>query len=581
MTPRRSAGLPALFALITAALWPVGPIHGLAAQQPASDTRVEFPPTNRPDVRGTHGAVSADHPLAAQAGLTVLRAGGNAVDAALAMATVLAVVRPHMNGVGGDLFALFYEAETGRVTALNASGPAGALAEPAFFRARGHTEVPETGALSVSVPGAVGGWMAAHDRYGTMPLRELMKYGIDYARNGFPVTTRLASDIEAGAATLNEPARALYLPDGAAPTPGSLLRNPALAVTLERIVDEGAAGFYEGSVAEHIGAFIESEGGYLRASDLAAYEPEWTEPLKGEYLGHTLHVMPPNSQGATQLALLEMCKAFDLGALGHNSADYLHTLIELKKLAFADRDRWISDPRFSEVPLDALLDPAYLARRATLVDPSRAATDVNPGVGDGGGVASPGEGLDDSGDTVFLTVVDAQGNAVSWIQSLFHTFGSGLLEPETGVVLQNRGALFTLDPEHPNVIAPGKRPYHTLTPTLALRGGQLAFTLGTPGGDGQTQTLLQIIQNLLVFGMTPQEAIEAPRFRSNAGVEVSLEDRVPAGVRHQLEQRGHDIEVIHGWTAVFGGAQMIRVDPAAGTLTAAADPRREAYALAY
>jgi gamma-glutamyltranspeptidase/glutathione hydrolase len=579
--PRLARVVALLAAAVILPLSACSPEASMAVEDTADASVPVFPPTNRPDVRGTRGAVSAGHPLAAQAGLSALRAGGNAVDAALAMASVLAVVRPHMNGVGGDMFGLFYEAETGHVTGLNASGPAGALAEPSFFEAFGDTIVPEVGPRSVSVPGAVGGWIAAHDRYGSMPRSVLMSDAIEYARNGFPVSTRLASDIAAGASTLNDPARALYTPGGAPPPVGSLLRNPALAATLERIAAEGARGFYEGPVAEHIAALLEAEGGYLRAPDLAGYEPEWIEPLAGDYLGHTFFVIPPNSQGMAQIAIMEMAKQFNYNGLGHNTSDYFHTLIELKKLAFADRNRWVSDPRFSEIPVDQLLDPAYLAQRSGLVDPARAQADVGPGVGGPERVASAAEGLDDSGDTVFLTAVDADGNAVSWIQSLFHSFGSGLLEPESGVMLHNRGALFNLDATHPNVVAPGKRPYHTLTPTLALRSGDLALTLGTPGGDGQIQSLLQIVNNLLVFGMTPQEAIEAPRFRSYSGLEVAVEDRVGPGVRADLTARGHELEVIQGWTAGCGGAQMIVVDPESGARTVASDPRREAYGLAY
>jgi gamma-glutamyltranspeptidase/glutathione hydrolase len=290
-----------------------------------------------------------------------------------------------------------------------------------------------------------------------------------------------------------------------------------------------------------------------------------------------------------QLQLLEMAKTHRLGDLGPTDANYLHTLIELKKLAFADRNRWVADPEFVEIPLDRLLDGEYLAARASMVNPETAAPQVSSGVEGvsdvldgnvGKSGLAPGE-LDDSGDTVYLTAVDQWGNGVSWIQSLFQSFGSGILEPETGVVLQNRGALFSMDESHSNIVASGKRPYHTLTPLMALRGTDLAFTLGTPGGDGQAQSLIQIINDFLLFGMTPQEAIEAPRFRSYPGLEVSVEARVPADARTELERRGHALTVISGWTATFGGAQMILVEPGTGTLVVGSDPRREAYGLAY
>ncbi|MCY4573534.1 MAG: gamma-glutamyltransferase [Gemmatimonadetes bacterium] len=538
----------------------------------AGSTGAVFPPTNRPDVRGVSGAVSAGHPLAAAAGHEVLRRGGNAMDAAIAMAGVLAVVRPHMNGVGGDAFALYYEAATGQVHALNGSGRAGALATPDLFAERGIEQVPGNGPLSVSVPGAVAAWVDALDRFGTMPRGELLAPAIGYARDGFPVSTRLASDIVSSSGALNDHARALYLPGGDPPPPGSLLRNPALAATLETIARDGKAGFYQGTVADRLTAFIEAEGGYLRAPDLAAHTTTWVEPLRGGYEGYTMLVLPPNTQGIAQLQLFEMARAFDLKAMGPGSTAYLHALIEMKKLAFADRDQWAADPDFTDIPLDDLLDPVYLARRAALVDPNAAAEEREPGVQ---------AQTDDSGDTVYLTAVDQWGNAVSWIQSLFAGFGSGLLEPETGVVLHNRGALFNLESGHPNIIAPGKRPYHTLTPMMALAAdGTFAFTLGTPGGDSQPQSLLQIVNNLVHFGMTPQAAIEAPRFRSYNGLRVAFEDRFPASVLDELMKLGHEVDVVHGWTATFGGAQMILRDRD-GTLTAASDPRREAYAIAW
>ncbi len=540
---------------------------------------VHFPATNRPDVRGITGAVSAGHPLAAAAGHDVLRRGGNAMDAAIAMAGVLAVVRPHMNGVGGDAFALYYEAESGRVHAMNGSGRAGDLATPALFAGRELNEVPGNGPLSVTVPGAVAAWVDAADRFGTLPVDELLAPAIGYARGGFPVSTRLASDIRAQSGALNDHARALYMPNGEPPPVGRLLLNPALASTLELIARSGKDGFYRGRVAERLATFIEAEGGYVRAADLAAHATTWVEPLRGDFEGYTMLVLPPNTQGIAQLQLFEMARSFDVGAMGHNSAAYLHTLIELKKLAFADRDQWAADPEFTDIPLGDLLDGGYLARRAGMVDPDRAAEQRAPGVVPATLVA--GRSRDDSGDTVYLTAVDQWGNAVSWIQSLFAGFGSGLLEPETGVVLHNRGALFNLEAGHPNVIAPGKRPYHTLTPMMAVHGdGSFAFTLGTPGGDSQPQSLLQIVNNLVQFGMTPQAAIEAPRFRSYGGLRVAFEDRVAASVLGHLGELGHEVEVVHGWTATFGGAQMI-VRDRDGTLTAASDPRREAYAIAY
>ena len=570
------AGLLALTLLVGCA-----PETGSDRDSEMTMTTTTYAPQNRPDVRGTHGAVSAGHPLAAQAGLRVLQDGGNATDAIIAMAGVLAVVRPHMNGVGGDAFAIFYEGATGDVISLNASGRSGALASPDFFAQAGVDRIPQSGALSVSVPGAVAGWVDAHARFGSEDFGHLLSWGIDYAANGFPVSTRLAMDFEAQGGNLNGPGRALYLPGGAPPPVGSLLKNEELGATLERIAREGKTGFYRGPIAERLAAFVEAEGGHLRAEDFAAHESTWHEPLSGTYLDHTFLVLPPNTQGVAQLSLMEMAKAHPIESLGHNSTEYLHTLIELKKLAFADRDRWVADPEHTEVPVERLLDPDYLRARAALVDAGQAAEDVEPGFGDEVLSTEQDADMDDAGDTVDLVAVDRWGNAVSWIQSNFAGFGSGLLDPETGVLLHNRGALYTLADGHPNQVAPRKRPYHTLTPMMALRDGRFAFAIGTPGGDSQTQSLLQIVHNMLLFDMTPQQAIEAPRFRSSGGLSVAIEDRVSGDVLRGLAGLGHELRVVEGWTATFGGAQMIVFDPGRGALTAAADPRREAYALAY
>ena len=553
--------------------------------EPAEDSSLEhqgmqFPSVNRPDVRGVQGALVSGHPLATAAGYEVLRTGGNAIDAAVTMAGVLAVVRPHMNGVGGDAFGIFYDGDTGEVIGMNGSGRAGALATPEFFDLAGQEEVPSSGPLSVSVPGAVAAWDDALSRFGTISLSEALTPAIKYAREGFPVSTRLASDIAGASQNLNEPASELYLPVSSSDDIGSLLINPALAKTLETIATNGKEGFYRGAIADQIADFLEDQGGYLRSNDFRDHETTWVSPLEGKYLDHRVLVLPPNTQGIAQLQMMEMAKSYDLMGMGHNSKDYLHTLIELKKLAFADRDQWVTDPTFEDIPIAEMLAPDYLRIRATSIGPV-AAENVLAGIAPKSTSGDSPADVDDTGDTVYLAVVDQWGNAVSWIQSLFGSFGSGLLEPETGVVLQNRGALFTLDQSHPNVVAPGKRPYHTLTPTMGLNlDGSFSFALGTPGGDSQVQSLLQILNNIFMFQMTPQEAIEAPRFRSYQGLRVAFEDRFPGHILQGLAGQGHLPNVVNGWTATFGGAQMILLEKS-GTLTAAADPRREAYALAY
>ena len=540
----------------------------------------EFPATNRPDVMGLEAAVSSDHPLASAAGIDVLRRGGNAIDAAVTMAGVLAVVRPHMNGVGGDAFALIHRAGTPAVAALNGSGRAGALASPEFFAAAGEDEIPSRGGLSVTVPGAVGAWVEALERYGTITLAEALAPAIRYAEEGFPVTQRLHDDIAGSAEVLNEAARAIYLVDGAAPAPGTLLKNAALAATLRTIADEGAAALYGGSVGQRLAAFVEAEGGHLRAGDFAAHTTTWTEPLSTEYMGLRVYAMPPNTQGVTMLGQLRMAAAMaDLAEQAHNAPEYLQRMVEIKRLAFADRDRWVADPEFVDVPVQRLLDPAYAAERVATIEPGRAADSVASGIGPT--VTEPHTDAPDDGDTVYLTAVDGQGNAVSWIQSLFSSFGSGLMEPETGIMLHNRGALYTLDAEHPQVVAPNKRPFHTLTPHMAFEGERLALTFGTPGGDGQTQTLLQVLNNMYLFGMSPQAAIEAPRYRSEEGTLVLLEDRIPAETQEALAAMGYRVRSVSGWTATFGGAQVIRVHAESGARIVASDPRREAYGVAY
>jgi gamma-glutamyltranspeptidase / glutathione hydrolase len=556
---------------------PVVPPAERAQEIPTAAPAEAWPAQNRPDVSGREAAVVSDHPLATAAGYDVLRRGGNAIDAAVTMAGVLAVVRPHMNGVGGDAFALFYDARDGSVTALNGSGRAGRAATPAFFAAAGHTRMPQSGAASVTVPGAVSAWAAALERYGTISLAEALAPAIRLADAGWVVTSTLQRDIAGAVNGLNEAGRAIFAPGGALPPVGAVLRNPALARTLRAIADGGADAFYSGSAGEAIARFVEAEGGHLRADDFRAHAPDWVEPIAlGLNAGLRVHALPPNSQGLVQLQQLAMAEHFDLAAFGHNSAEYLHTLIEVKKRAFADRDRWVADPAFAPAPLDPLLDRDYLRDRAAAIG-AAAAEHVESGFGE----PLHAEQASGDGDTVYLMAVDGHGNAVSWIQSLFSSFGSRLVEPETGVVLHNRGGGFTLDAAHPNVIAPGKRPFHTLTPMLVTDTTGVRMTIGTPGGHGQSQFLTQVYHNVFTFGMNPQAAVEAPRFIHNAGLRLQLEGRAGADVIAALRARGHDVTPTTGWAAVFGGVQVILIDPVSGTRRTGADPRREAYGLAF
>lgn len=525
----------------------------------------------RPDVAGWEAAVSSDHPIATAAGAAVLRRGGNAIDAAVTMAGVLSVVRPHMNGPGGDGFMLYRDAATGRVYALNGSGGAGEKATPAFFAGRGLDQIPGKGVHSVSVPGAVRMWDDALRRFGTVTLGDALVPAITYAERGFAVSNRLGADIEAARRTLAadpELAR-VFLVDGHAPRPGTILRQPDLAATFRVIARDGADAFYTGSIAAAIAGFMAKEGGLVTARDLAQHASAWQEPIETVYHGYRVLAFPPNTQGVTLLQQLSIAELANAGAMGHNSADYVHTLVEGSRLAYADRDRFIADPARATVPVDMLLSPAHARQLRARIGARASVPRAEAGA----------PGRDGNGDTVYLTVVDSAGNAVSWIQSNFASFGSGRMVPGTGIVLHNRGSLYSLDPAHSNILAPGKRPYHTLSPAMVLNAdGTLAIALGTPGGDGQTQTLVQVLNNLLFFGMTPQQAVEAPRWRAYER-RVGVEPGLAAAVRDALAARGHDV-VVQQPSAEFGGAQVIRVLPS-GALMVGSDFRREAYGEAW
>jgi gamma-glutamyltranspeptidase/glutathione hydrolase len=555
---QRTAGLASAIAAAASAI-------GIAAARLPAQTMM------RPDVIGREAAVVSDHALASAAGAAVLRAGGNAVDAAITMAGVLAVARPHMNGVGGDAFLLIREARTGRVYALNGSGRAGSRATPAFFAQRNLREVPGSGIHSVSVPGAVRAWEDALKRFGTLTLAQALGPAIGYAENGIPVSTRLSLDIagEQRKVAADTALARVFLVNGTAPAPGTILTQRDLAGTLRAIAQGGADALYSGALASRIAAFMQREDGLLTAADLRAHTSTWQDPISTTYLGKTVLAFPPNTQGAAFLQMLNLAEAVDLAGMARNDAEYVHVLAEASKLAYADRDRHIADPEFATIPLERLLSKEYAKELARRI---RRDTIVAP--------EGTSEARDGNGDTVYLGVVDKDGNAVSMIQSLFASFGSGRMVPGTGIVLHNRGALFSLDGSHPNVVAPGKRPFHTLCPAMALNADRsLAVVFGTPGGDGQPQTLIQILNNVLRFGMTPQQAVEAARWRVFARNRLGVEPGVDEPVRAALTRRGHRVTVQEP-SADFGGAQMIVVH-ASGVLLTGADFRREAYAIAW
>jgi gamma-glutamyltranspeptidase / glutathione hydrolase len=528
-------------------------------------------PSMRPDVGGIEAAVTSDHVLASAAGTEVLKRGGNAVDAAITMAAVLTIVRPHMNGVGGDNFMLIRLAKTGEIVALNGSGRAGSRATPAFFREKGLTSIPGSGILSVSVPGAVRAWADALQRHGTITLSQALQPAIRYAERGFPVSPRLHADITESKRKLTadpELAR-IFLPDGEAPPVGSMLKQPELGRTLRAIAASGPDALYKGALARQIAQFMEREGGLVTASDLAAHRSTWDKPISSTYLDHPVIAFPPNTQGVTLLEQLNLAELGELKAAGRNSVDYIHTLVEGAKLAYADRDKYVADPKFAEVPVERLISKEYAADLARRLRDKLKAND--------GGSRSNRDG---NGDTIYLGVVDKDGNAVSMIQSLFAAFGSGRMVPGTGITLHNRGSLFELDTTHANIVAPGKRPYHTLCPAMVLNPDRsLRMVVGTPGGDGQPQTLTQVITNIMQFGLTPQQAVEAPRFRWYGRERVGVEPGIAADVRDALTRRGHQVTVQEP-SEEFGGAQVILVTPSGGRM-AGADPRREAYAIAW
>ncbi len=514
-----------------------------------------------------NGMVATSQPLATAAGLATLRDGGNAVDAALAAAAVLNVVEPMMCGIGGDLFALYYESATGTLHGLNATGRAGSRADAAKLRAEGRTRLPGHGALAVTVPGALDGWDELASRFGTMPLGKLLEPAIAYAEDGFPVSEIIAGQWKSAEDHLaRHPAAAsVYLVDGGrAPEPGEVFRSPDLARTLRRIADEGTDVFYRGAIADAIHDFLDEEGGLITREDLAAHDSTWVDPIRSTYRGYEVVQIPPNSQGFVALLMLNILEGFDLKAMGHNSAATLHRMIEAKKLAFADRDAWLADPDFMRAPLDRLLSKEYAAERRARIDPDRAAPEVAPG-------------LLEEGDTVYLTVVDKDRNAISLIYSLFGSFGSGLVVPGTGVMLQNRGIGFSLEEGHPNELAPGKRSLHTNMPGMLFRDGRPVLVYGVMGGDMQPQGHAQVLVNLIDFGMNPQQAGEMARFRHGASG-VGLESGVDPDTRQALTRMGHRIVTRFG---AYGGYQAIRIDWERGALIGASDFRKDGAAMGY
>jgi gamma-glutamyltranspeptidase/glutathione hydrolase len=536
--------------------------------------------TGRPVTMGPNGMVTSPHSLASQAGVDVLRAGGSAVDAAIAVSSVLSVVYPHMTGLGGDAFWLIHDAKTGSVRYLDGGGRAAASASLDAFAQRGLTEIPFRGILpaTVTTPGAVASWGEAHRAYGRLPLARSLESAIGYAQSGFPVTARLSGWIEQVMSDLQPHAEtmAIFMPAGKVPAPGSKLTNPDLANTLRAIASDGVDGFYRGAVGRELARFSAEKGGLFTEADLASQTARWGEPLKGQYRDLVLYETPAPTQGFSVLEMLNLLEPFELHKREFQGPDMVHLMVQAKQLAYHDRDNFLGDPAFVSVPMDKLISKAYADERRPIIDPKHALPwDKVPSYGSL------------TGDTVYIATVDAQGNAVSLIHSLYGVFGSAVVAGGTGVVLQNRGAYFTLDPAHPNRLEPGKTPLHTLIASIGFRNDRLWSVVGCMGADGQPQIHLQTYINLIDFGLDIQQALESPRWLSGRfGLggprdTLHIEARFPKATIDTLEQRGHLVERWDNWNELAGHAHGIVIDPHSGMRLGGSDPRSDGAAIGY
>ncbi|WP_019142884.1 gamma-glutamyltransferase [Noviherbaspirillum massiliense] len=536
----------------------------------------------------TQAMVTTSNYQATQAAVQVLKEGGTAVDAAIAAASTLAVVYPQMNTIGGDNFWLIYNAKTGELRALNASGRAGEKATIAFYKNQGFSKIPSRGYLAANtVPGAVSGWDAAY-RYSQasmgskMKWRRLLDSAIGYAENGFVVTPSLEmwgkinvdpKDSEFRNLQRFEGFKKTYLKaDGSPYNAGEIMKLPELAASLRLIAKDGAKAFYQGPIADKIVQDLQAHGGVLTKKDFAQHTANWVQPLHVNYRDTVAYNFPPNTQGFASLEILNILNNLDVKAAGEGSADYYHMLIEATKEAFADRDQYLSDPDFVKIPLDYLLSPKHGQEQAARIKMAQAAATVKP--------------LEPKGDTVWFGIVDSQGNAVSLIQSIYHDFGSAIVPAGTGVLLQNRGSFFSLDPQHVNHLEPGKRTFHTLNPAMLMKGGKPYLVYGTMGGEGQPQTQAAIVTRIVDFGMSPQDAINGPRWLHGRtwGVstnDLKIEGRVPAAVTEELKKRGHPVKVVDNFTDAMGHAGAILIDPVTGVRYGATDPRGDGLAAGF
>ena len=550
----------------------------------------------RPVVMGRNGMVCSGHPLASQAGMSVLQKGGNAADAAIAVGAALNVVEPQMSGIGGDGFIMVYWRQTGEIKVVNATGAAPYAATRERYLPEG---IPMKGILSASMPGLLDGWKAAHGKYGVLKWGEVFEPAIDLAANGFPVSNILSRDITADPPLRSFPtSRAIFTGKNGRPlAPGETLYQKDLGRTLQKVATDGTEAFYRGEIARAIVKFSQEQGGLLTLDDLADHHCRWQEPISTTYRGYTIYEAPPNSSGHVLLQELDMVETLDLKALGCNTAESIHCMVEAKKLAFADREAYMADPEFVDVPITGLLSKEYARERAAMIDPDRAKENVREG--DPWRYQEAHRGRQrvkvsqEREDTTCFSVVDRWGNAVCQLQSLQSAFGSSLIAADTGVLLNNRMTYWHLDPEHINCLQPGRRVRHTMNPVMVFSptSNKLVLVCGTPGGDTQVQTNLQVITHVLDFGMTVAEAVEAPRWRHlqdpmestvphSCNDELQLEGRFPAQAREGLLRRGHALNVLGDWGGP-GSEVMIQVDPDTGALFGGADPRRDGYAIGW
>ncbi len=532
----------------------------------------------RSEVIAQNGMAATSHPLATQVALDILKNGGSAIDAAIGANAVLGLMEPTGCGIGGDLFAIVWDSETGKLHGLNASGrsPQGLTLD--YFREKGFEYIPSYGPLSVSVPGAVDGWFELHEKFGKLDMQSILQPAIDYANNGFPVTELIAFYLDRSVSRLGHYPnfKETYMPDGSMPAKGEIFRNPLLANTYSVLAQEGRDAFYKGELARTIADHVQQSGGFLSYEDLANHTSTWVEPVSTNYRGYDVWELPPNGQGIAALQMLNILEEYDIASMGLYSPDYIHLFVEAKKLAYEDRAWHYADMEFSQVPVEELISKEYAAERRKLIDPDRAAREYKPG-------------LQDGPNTIYLTVADKDGNMVSLIQSNYRGMGSGVTPPGLGFVLQNRGEAFTLTPGRANTYEPGKRPFHTIIPAFITKDGKPFMSFGVMGGDMQPQGHVQIVVNMIDFGMNLQEAGDAPRIyhtgsseptgqeMQNGGV-LMLESGFSYDIIRELMQKGHRMQ----WTVgPFGGYQAIMWDAENEVYYGASESRKDGQAAGY